>query len=408
MRLMTILFPTIEHLDQVREAISGRDDFYIAERDGHYIANYLVQYHDTFPNPFEEGISVSEKTRRMILRECRGIIFDANGKIIRRPFNKFFNYGEKQDELGMFDFTQDHVVCEKYDGSLIAPYIVNGKMIFGTKMGNTHLVPLVDDFLKDKNNYKDFANEMIEYGVTPMFEICTRKQRIVIDYPEDKLVLTAMRNMISGEYISLESMRNVAENFDIPVMNTYGTVDDIDAFMQKVSALEDIEGYVIRFGNGLQCKMKASLYLMLHRTLDGLSSEKNAIQLILEDRLDDAKPLLADYIRNGVEKFSDDLNRHIQKIVNYIVDVVSDAKTCNLTKKEFAVNVILSNEEYKKYSSVFFNAFDDVSLSREKIRENVIKQILSVSSNSTKLEQNRHWIGDMHWKDYLNLKMDGD
>jgi len=48
--------------------------------------------------------------------------------------------------------------------------------------------------------YQQFAKWCIENRLTPIFEWCSRKQRIVIDYPEDKLVLLAVRENMSGKY----------------------------------------------------------------------------------------------------------------------------------------------------------------------------------------------------------------
>ena len=47
-------FPKIEHIDDVRPAIEGRDEFIIAERDWGFIVNYMVVMPDTFP-PVDES-----------------------------------------------------------------------------------------------------------------------------------------------------------------------------------------------------------------------------------------------------------------------------------------------------------------------------------------------------------------
>ena len=42
-------FPEIRHLEDVRAAIEGRDEFIIAERDWGYVVNYMVNVTETFP-----------------------------------------------------------------------------------------------------------------------------------------------------------------------------------------------------------------------------------------------------------------------------------------------------------------------------------------------------------------------
>jgi hypothetical protein len=49
---------------------------------------------------------------------------------------------------------------------------------------------------------RDFCYDcVIDGDMTPIFEWCSRNQRIVVDYPEDMLVLTAVRDNIEGVYI---------------------------------------------------------------------------------------------------------------------------------------------------------------------------------------------------------------
>jgi len=57
-----------------------------------------------------------------IVRESRGIILDSadNWKVVARPFDRFFNYGENVDE-DKFDWTS-FVAQEKVDGSLMIVY----------------------------------------------------------------------------------------------------------------------------------------------------------------------------------------------------------------------------------------------------------------------------------------------
>ena len=76
-------FPKIEHLDDVRPAIEGRDEFIIAERDWGYVVNYMVNMVDTFP-PVEGELDA-------IRRECRGMLFYPDGRIMARRLHKFFN-----------------------------------------------------------------------------------------------------------------------------------------------------------------------------------------------------------------------------------------------------------------------------------------------------------------------------
>ena len=77
-------YPTIKTLDQVESAISGAEEFIIAERDFGFVVNYLVNYgEETFPtvNYDENGTFLTAKDyQNAIRRECRGLMFDKLGR----------------------------------------------------------------------------------------------------------------------------------------------------------------------------------------------------------------------------------------------------------------------------------------------------------------------------------------
>ena len=186
-------FPTITDISQVRDAIKGKEEFIEAERDGYTVFNYLVRFESTFPKVCSELDA--------ILRECRGITFDSFGKVIARKYHKFFNIGEIE-ECRDVDFTQPHIILEKLDGSMIVPMMVKSKLEWHTKMGNTDVAKKALDFVNKHPKYVDIAMWCISQNMTPMFEFLSRRQRIVVDYPEENLVLTAIRYNETGEYVS--------------------------------------------------------------------------------------------------------------------------------------------------------------------------------------------------------------
>ena len=69
-------FPKDLTLDEVREIVRDNPNFYIGERDGYIVANYLVAGKDTHPPV------VDRKTA--IMRELRGLIFDRDGRVASR------------------------------------------------------------------------------------------------------------------------------------------------------------------------------------------------------------------------------------------------------------------------------------------------------------------------------------
>lgn len=193
-------FPKIEKLNDVLPAISGREEFVVAERDHYVVVNYLVAMDDTFPEVAGDNSDIYA-----IRRELRGIIFDKEGKIICRRLHKFFNVNERAEtQTDKIDISRPHVILEKLDGSTITPIPVDGNIRWGTKMGITEVALGAEEFVAKNPQYQELAKWCIENGKTPIFEWISRKQRIVIDYENDDLVLIAIRDNITGEYMPYE------------------------------------------------------------------------------------------------------------------------------------------------------------------------------------------------------------
>jgi RNA ligase len=191
----------------VLPAIAGRDEFVVAEKEGYVIVNYNVMFEDTFSNPEEIGISEEESFHRYLRREARGIIFDtATGDIIRRPFFKFFNINEREEtQLHNLDFSKEHWVDTKLDGSMIAVFMHEGEIVYGTKMVAPDFHDLVKKFVDASDiDYEGFCRKVIADGYTPIFEFMHPQKRIVIDYgKEPALTLLAVRHMVTGQFHQL-------------------------------------------------------------------------------------------------------------------------------------------------------------------------------------------------------------
>ena len=165
------MFPIIEHLDQVREVISGKPEFVVAERDWGYVVNYVVQTPETFVH--------EDLIKQSILRECRGIKFDRSGNIVSRPFHKFFNVNEREESLlSNIDQRRDVDIMVKLDGSMVTPVKdASGKIVMMTKMGYTDVGKQATEFaLKDDRFVSLFEYlEKRNWLVTPIFEWTSRK-----------------------------------------------------------------------------------------------------------------------------------------------------------------------------------------------------------------------------------------
>jgi T4 RnlA family RNA ligase len=380
---MNYEFPHITNISDVLPAIEGRDEFVVAVKEGYTVINYNVMMADTFDCN--------------IRRECRGIIFDtATGEIIRRPFHKFFNVNEREETQDhAVDMSRDYAILEKLDGSMIAPFIVNGEMIWGTKMGATDVAQPVEEFVKNNPQYDEFRY-LIGSGFTPIFEWCSRKQRIVLDYREDQLVLTAIRDIKTGGYAPYDRLVSLAKSYGVPVIRQWdfamveqwhNTVQrgnkTMSSFVNFVRDLEDLEGFVVRFDDGHMLKLKCDWYVQIHKAKEKILQDRNIVELILDNNLDDVKAHLPQEDRDRLTQFESDFNKAVTDTVAYIVQILYYIDKAGVDRKSYAINhapnvngyvrpIVFKNFDTPFDMNLAIKILDDV---RNTIRNNLTKTV---------------------------------
>jgi RNA ligase len=290
-------FPKISTIDDVLPAIKGRDEFIVCDKEDYIVINYVVHMPDSFP----PVTTLNDALRR----ECRGIVFAPDGKLLSRRFHKFFNINERPEtQANLIDLSQPHTVFEKLDGSMITPLRLHNGFRWGTKMGITDVGNNAEYFAYANKKYNKFAEYCDEEEITPIFEWTSRKNRIVIDYPIDNLILTAIRYNDTGEYFHPEEMKELAGHWDIPTVATYNSQKELAQFIASVQDQQGIEGYVLRFDNGHMLKFKTSEYCLMHNSKELVNSaEYNIVQAILQEKIDDLKSLLIEEDLNRVIEF---------------------------------------------------------------------------------------------------------
>lgn len=192
-------FPIIESVADVAPHLEGFPEFFIADREQFRVANFHYKTENTFDMIDENDLGGA------IRRECRGLIFDLSGKLISRPYHKFFNVNEREEtHVSRLDLSFPHVILEKMDGSMIRPLIFSdGVLRLGTKMGITDTSDQAEAVLNSEQ--KVWLAEQFRNGITPILEFIAPSNRIVLFYEESKLVLTAMRVNLTGEYFMPEA-----------------------------------------------------------------------------------------------------------------------------------------------------------------------------------------------------------
>lgn len=202
------------------------------------------------------------------VRQCRGLITNPDGKIVARPWAKFFNHG--QSEAGELDLSAPVEVTDKMDGSLgIIHLDQSGEVRVATRGSfESDQAQHATAWLRarDVDTYDlDDLGEM-----TLLVEIIYPGNRIVCDYgTRDELVLLGGVVIDTGEYVGPdEAARASGWPFAHTETFAYETMRDALAARPRLGA----EGLCVRFVDQPHIvKIKQEDYVALHRIVTGLS-----------------------------------------------------------------------------------------------------------------------------------------
>ncbi len=386
---MQYKFPHIEKIEDVLWAIEGAPEFIVAEKDGYKVINYMVVAEDTFPTISPAGGSAKSRAERAlkaaIRRECRGIKFNMDGDLIARPYHKFFNVNEREEtRFDKIDLEPKHLLLEKLDGSMVHPMWVNGYIRWCTKMGITDTSMQAEEFVARNFRYNVMADHFLEQDLMPIFEWCSNQNRIVLSYPEDKLYLTAIRDQITGEYLTYTEMCMFAKYYNIPVVPVIG--QDIDA----VSKMENTEGVVIRYDDGVghMYKLKTEWYVLRHKSKDAIMREKNVIEYCMTDKIDDVIPFLTEEDGKLLRDFYHALDARLIRLASVLEaefdEMQAEAKG---SRKAFAE---ANTGPYKQF---LFRMLDGYS-----IYDSLKKHIAAKCGTQSGVDSIRHLIDGLEWK----------
>ena len=272
---------------------------------------------------------------------CRGLIMNEFDELIARPFPKFFNLGEQENQIIP---NENFEVFEKMDGSLGILYWIEDKPFIASRGSfasqqakkATQLLHTI---------YKDTFDKL-EKDKTYLFEIIYPENRIVVDYGAmEALVLLAVIDTQTGLDLPLPDI-------GFPLVKYYKGMKDIHTL--KLLAEENKEGFVVKFASGLRYKVKFEEYLRLHRLLTQISNikiwehlkENQSFEAIL-DRVPDE---FYDWVRKTVKELENAFEE-IEQQCRKDFKVLEDRKTtaqyflqCQYPKILFAM---LDERDYK-------------------------------------------------------------
>ncbi len=237
--------------------------------------------HPKFPNLYQftyDQIESSKIKDHPMVRECRGIILDRgdNWKVIARPFDRFFNWGETVSN-SEFDFSS-MVAQEKIDGSLMILYNYNGIWHVATK-GSPDAGGSVgkEDFTFAELFWKIYEKSMI-FNVdldprnTYLFELTSKYNRIVTSQidNEGSIQLIGIRDRETGQ----EFWPVLYKEF-FPVVKSF-SMNTIEEILEATKQLDPSkqEGFVLVDKNFNRLKVKSEKYVLIHHLKDSINDER--------------------------------------------------------------------------------------------------------------------------------------
>ncbi|GAA2900643.1 hypothetical protein GCM10010517_66310 [Streptosporangium fragile] len=193
---------------------------------------------------------------------CRGLILDDRGRVVARPFRKFFNHGDPL--AGELDLSAEVVVVDKLDGSLGILHPTSAGPAVATRGSFTSDQAVhATDVLRAR-----YGGFLPPEGLTVLFEIVYPGNRLVCDYGDvDDLFLIGAVETATGKVLA---------PFEVP--GWPGPSARVFAVPSLAEALAmpprpGAEGVVVRLvGTGRMVKIKQADYLALHRVLAGLNA----------------------------------------------------------------------------------------------------------------------------------------
>ena len=281
---------------------------------------------------------------------CRGLVTDDKGKIVARPFKKFFNIEE-----GKHTPTENFDVYEKLDGSLGILFNYNGEWVFATRGSFTS-----EQSVRGFEMLKNYDYEKLHKDYTYLFEIIYNDNRIVVRYAFEDVVLLGMIHTETGYEVDIFPgnssdlrFKHMISNSGLRVVKKFDGINDYSLLKNTIGDNE--EGYIVKFSNGDRMKIKGVEYLRLHKIMTNMST--TAVWECLKNG-DDIYELLKDvpdefYVK--INEYVNDLKNQFKSIqtlyFSYFLDITDKVVTTD--RKSFAEFA----KKYK-YPSLLFSLLD--------------------------------------------------
>jgi len=256
--------------------------------------------------------------------QCRGLITeDTTGKVLVRPFKKFFNYEEVVGK-GVIPSKGDYVyIQEKMDGSLGILFCYEGEWIMTTRGSFTSEQSIRGmEILKRK--YSVFDRAWLQEYVY-LVEIIYPENRIVVDYGKEKITFLSVVLNEGWKWeptdetelhwtmaCSIFAANGIKKSDIVKTEQHFNFSDELYQSLKEKNE-NNKEGFVLRFFPGnFRMKIKFEDYVRLHKIMTNLSttavwevlSNGGSMDEILKDVPDEFYDKIKEYENELVSQFN--------------------------------------------------------------------------------------------------------
>src|SRR5581483_7218197 len=283
------------------------------------------------------------------VKEARGIVLEkCTWNVIAKPFNRFFNLGEDQENFKDFDWN-DFTCYTKEDGSLMIVYFYDGQWHVNTSgsfgLGEVNFSKKTwrelfwETFGKPVSVLDQFKH------LTLIFELCTPFNKVVRTYPKPSVFLLGAFDPVLLEEKRPRMVDHLAAELQVarPEQHHFKSADEIMAFLKEKEATDKtFEGVVIRDKNGMRAKVKSATYVAVHHMMDNgnifnparqvplvLAGETSELFAVLKEMIDSTPEL-----KTRIEQTKAEVDAEWEKL-----KAVWEATHTIADQKEFALKV---------------------------------------------------------------------
>lgn len=202
------------------------------------------------------------------------------------------------------------------------------------------------------------------------------------------------------------TLRNIAENFDIPLVKAIDINTNLSDAIKYVESFSELkEGLVCRYelnnDSTYFVKIKNAEYVKIHSLISTIVDDKKLVRIIFEEKLDDVIPVIKnEKLKEAIIKYENDLSEKAFNFVKDLVDFynnaieqISEEIDTKTRKKIFATQFVIRK---KNMQALLYSLWEKGKMQKVTLEDGLelLKtSFLKLVTNNKKFEEFRQLLG---------------